>query len=232
MWRRLFGTKFSRRRVFDMPPVRTLVIPDPVERRSPDPELAHDVTVVNVPHPPNGDDLFLGELRPRVRRPPERDCRPTVLREHVTHVVCVRAEEQMALGVVGVDAWRVVAVVKDAKSVGDRPVSQLPCGSVSENQARLTDRSHSVAVAVAPSAPQAAAARPVYNFRAEPQGEHLAGIAVVGQLKVASSGSRHSHYSTTRKGRKKAQQWERLGRAVPPVMMRAVAETIRDRVLT
>ncbi len=28
-----------------------------------------------------------------------------------------------------------------------------------------------------------------------------------------------------------AQQWERLGRAVPPVMMRAVAEAIRDRVL-
>jgi DNA (cytosine-5)-methyltransferase 1 len=28
-----------------------------------------------------------------------------------------------------------------------------------------------------------------------------------------------------------AQQWERLGRAVPPVMMRAIAETIRDRVL-
>jgi DNA (cytosine-5)-methyltransferase 1 len=28
-----------------------------------------------------------------------------------------------------------------------------------------------------------------------------------------------------------AQQWERLGRAVPPPMMRAIAETIRDRVL-
>lgn len=28
-----------------------------------------------------------------------------------------------------------------------------------------------------------------------------------------------------------AQQWERLGRAVPPVMMRAIAETIRDRIL-
>ncbi|WP_230203033.1 DNA cytosine methyltransferase [Parafrankia discariae] len=28
------------------------------------------------------------------------------------------------------------------------------------------------------------------------------------------------------------QQWERLGRAVPPVMMRAVAEALRDRVLT
>jgi DNA (cytosine-5)-methyltransferase 1 len=28
-----------------------------------------------------------------------------------------------------------------------------------------------------------------------------------------------------------AQQWERLGRAVPPVMMRAIAETVRDRVL-
>lgn len=28
-----------------------------------------------------------------------------------------------------------------------------------------------------------------------------------------------------------AQQWERLGRAVPPLMMRAVAETLRDRVL-
>jgi len=28
-----------------------------------------------------------------------------------------------------------------------------------------------------------------------------------------------------------AQQWERLGRAVPPVMMRAIAETIRDGVL-
>ena len=28
-----------------------------------------------------------------------------------------------------------------------------------------------------------------------------------------------------------AQQWERVGRAVPPVMMRAIAETIRDRVL-
>lgn len=28
-----------------------------------------------------------------------------------------------------------------------------------------------------------------------------------------------------------AQQWERLGRAVPPLMMRAVAETIRDEVL-
>lgn len=29
-----------------------------------------------------------------------------------------------------------------------------------------------------------------------------------------------------------AQQWERLGRAVPPVMMRAVAETIRDQILS
>ena len=29
-----------------------------------------------------------------------------------------------------------------------------------------------------------------------------------------------------------SQQWERLGRAVPPVMMRAVAETIRDEILT
>lgn len=28
-----------------------------------------------------------------------------------------------------------------------------------------------------------------------------------------------------------AQQWERLGRAVPPLMMRAVAETVRDRIL-
>lgn len=28
-----------------------------------------------------------------------------------------------------------------------------------------------------------------------------------------------------------AQQWERLGRAVPPLMMRAIAETIRDRIL-
>jgi DNA (cytosine-5)-methyltransferase 1 len=28
-----------------------------------------------------------------------------------------------------------------------------------------------------------------------------------------------------------AKQWERLGRAVPPLMMRAVAETIRDRIL-
>lgn len=28
-----------------------------------------------------------------------------------------------------------------------------------------------------------------------------------------------------------AQQWERLGRAVPPVMMRAIAETVRDRIL-
>lgn len=28
-----------------------------------------------------------------------------------------------------------------------------------------------------------------------------------------------------------AQQWERLGRAVPPVMMRAVAEVVRDRIL-
>jgi len=28
-----------------------------------------------------------------------------------------------------------------------------------------------------------------------------------------------------------AQQWERCGRAVPPVMMAAVAATIRDRVL-
>jgi DNA (cytosine-5)-methyltransferase 1 len=29
-----------------------------------------------------------------------------------------------------------------------------------------------------------------------------------------------------------AQQWERLGRAVPPVMMKAVAETIRDQILS
>jgi DNA (cytosine-5)-methyltransferase 1 len=29
-----------------------------------------------------------------------------------------------------------------------------------------------------------------------------------------------------------SQQWERLGRAVPPLMMRAVAETIRDEILT
>jgi DNA (cytosine-5)-methyltransferase 1 len=28
-----------------------------------------------------------------------------------------------------------------------------------------------------------------------------------------------------------AQRWERLGRAVPPVMMKAVAETIRDQIL-
>lgn len=28
-----------------------------------------------------------------------------------------------------------------------------------------------------------------------------------------------------------AQQWERLGRAVPPVMMRAIAETVRDEIL-
>ena len=28
-----------------------------------------------------------------------------------------------------------------------------------------------------------------------------------------------------------AEQWERLGRAVPPLMMAAIAETIRDRVL-
>jgi DNA (cytosine-5)-methyltransferase 1 len=28
-----------------------------------------------------------------------------------------------------------------------------------------------------------------------------------------------------------AQQWERLGRAVPPIMMRAIAEVVRDRVL-
>jgi len=28
-----------------------------------------------------------------------------------------------------------------------------------------------------------------------------------------------------------AEQWERLGRAVPPLMMRAIAETVRDRVL-
>jgi DNA (cytosine-5)-methyltransferase 1 len=28
-----------------------------------------------------------------------------------------------------------------------------------------------------------------------------------------------------------AQQWERLGRAVPPVMMKAVAETVRDKIL-
>ena len=30
---------------------------------------------------------------------------------------------------------------------------------------------------------------------------------------------------------KYAQQWERLGRAVPPVMMRAVAEVVRDEIL-
>ncbi|HQK23792.1 MAG TPA: DNA cytosine methyltransferase [Candidatus Latescibacteria bacterium] len=29
-----------------------------------------------------------------------------------------------------------------------------------------------------------------------------------------------------------AQQWERLGNAGPPVMMRHIAETIRDKVLT
>jgi DNA (cytosine-5)-methyltransferase 1 len=29
-----------------------------------------------------------------------------------------------------------------------------------------------------------------------------------------------------------AQQWERLGRAVPPVMMSHVAATIRDRILS
>ena len=28
-----------------------------------------------------------------------------------------------------------------------------------------------------------------------------------------------------------AQQWERLGNSVPPLMMKAIAETIRDRVL-
>jgi hypothetical protein len=28
-----------------------------------------------------------------------------------------------------------------------------------------------------------------------------------------------------------AQQWERLGRAVPPVMMRAIAETVREKIL-
>jgi DNA (cytosine-5)-methyltransferase 1 len=28
-----------------------------------------------------------------------------------------------------------------------------------------------------------------------------------------------------------AQQWERLGRAVPPLMMRAIAETVRDKIL-
>ena len=28
-----------------------------------------------------------------------------------------------------------------------------------------------------------------------------------------------------------AQQWERLGRAVPPLMMKAIAQTIRDEVL-
>jgi DNA (cytosine-5)-methyltransferase 1 len=28
-----------------------------------------------------------------------------------------------------------------------------------------------------------------------------------------------------------AQQWERLGRAVPPPMMRAVADTLRDEIL-
>jgi DNA (cytosine-5)-methyltransferase 1 len=28
-----------------------------------------------------------------------------------------------------------------------------------------------------------------------------------------------------------AQQWERLGRAVPPVMMAAIASTIRDKIL-
>ena len=28
-----------------------------------------------------------------------------------------------------------------------------------------------------------------------------------------------------------AQQWERLGRAVPPLMMKAIAETIRDETL-
>jgi len=27
------------------------------------------------------------------------------------------------------------------------------------------------------------------------------------------------------------QQWERLGRAVPPLMMRAISETVRDRIL-
>ena len=29
-----------------------------------------------------------------------------------------------------------------------------------------------------------------------------------------------------------AQQWERLGNAVPPLMMRAVAEVVRDALLT
>ena len=28
-----------------------------------------------------------------------------------------------------------------------------------------------------------------------------------------------------------AQQWERLGRSVPPLMMRAIAETVRDEIL-
>ena len=28
-----------------------------------------------------------------------------------------------------------------------------------------------------------------------------------------------------------AQQWERMGNSVPPVMMRAIAETIRDEIL-
>ena len=28
-----------------------------------------------------------------------------------------------------------------------------------------------------------------------------------------------------------AQQWERLGRMVPPLMMKAVAETVRDQIL-
>jgi DNA (cytosine-5)-methyltransferase 1 len=28
-----------------------------------------------------------------------------------------------------------------------------------------------------------------------------------------------------------AQQWERLGNSVPPLMMKAIAETVRDRVL-
>ena len=28
-----------------------------------------------------------------------------------------------------------------------------------------------------------------------------------------------------------AQQWERLGNSVPPLMMKAIAETVRDKVL-
>ena len=31
-------------------------------------------------------------------------------------------------------------------------------------------------------------------------------------------------------GESSIRQWERLGRAVPPLMMRAIAEVIRDRV--